>query len=138
MKGKTMNKGRLLKTAEIVERVAKEKPELFSMNDWKNETECGSVCCAVGWAARDKELMEQGLSLESCGENSHNVLYHNPQTKIVGWGMQASMYFYQLSLADASYLFNPHHYERSQISDAKYVANRIRKFVEDGGRPVDS
>jgi hypothetical protein len=56
---------RLLKLAELL-RGPMPKGLIFNLNDYCFETECGTVCCAVGWAALSGRF--EGLLWTNCIE----------------------------------------------------------------------
>ena len=56
-----MNKERLKHLVTILQGV---NPALFNLRDWVNNKECGTICCALGWAAQDPEFNKQGLKME--------------------------------------------------------------------------
>lgn len=68
---KTIHAERLLRLAEFLETVPKERFDLSSWvgEDWggKQDLSCGTTACAMGWAATMPEFRELGLKIASQG-----------------------------------------------------------------------
>lgn len=125
-----MNIERLTKLAELLDKVAAaNKP--FNLAVWINDPdsetsdpqhkagECGTVACAVGYAACDPWFNAQGLSLVG-GE---------PAITGVEEGWDSVELFFDLGEGDARYLFCSSRYGTGPDTSPSQVAARIREFI---------
>jgi hypothetical protein len=91
--------------------------------------DCGSVACALGWACRIPEFMENGLYMEGtipCIIKRNGRGYRNEGL----FGTRAGAYFFDISSEEAESLFLSNRYQ-SFSGDIKpqEVAEKIRKLV---------
>lgn len=139
-----MNADRLLRVADLLEHV---DPARFDLGYWATP-ECGTTCCAVGFAALDPRFQEEGLRLHnrvkrlfrpglpqwvnSIDDLTDRRLHRVTQAGITYRGFRNWMAverFFDLSERDCRHLFSPraYHAEEQRAPDA--VAERIRAFV---------
>jgi len=108
----------------------------FDMNAWatRDTNECGTTCCALGWAALDPKCMAEGLYLQASWildqhEPDGRFIYmHVPLTSTEAWnktedamreyavsfeptcegedGFYAAMKYYDITYGQADYLFD--------------------------------
>jgi len=125
-----MNRERLLRLADLVETIAPEKFDLRTWGGYRelrkqgDYLECGTVSCAVGWAAEDAWFQSQGLS------DRWNPTYAGCS----GW--EAVSKFFDLppsadafQYPEAHFLFCEDSYVTRPVHPSE-VAIRIRLFVE--------
>ncbi len=125
-----MNKERLLKLAEFLKTVPREK---FDMNVWASDdatkNNCGTAGCAVGWAATC--FKRSGFYLD----NSYCEFNHPPipaYKEFTDWN--AVREFFKITLDESYYLFSPSTYFRGDKKPSpQTVAKRIQQFVKRGG-----
>ncbi len=103
-------------------------PQNFNLTDWteadegivdtQQAIECGTVCCAVGWACSDPWFIEQGL---------HWGSYTRPVFgEYCSWS--AVEEFFELTEADARHLFDSDCYRTATVKP-NTVANRIYSLI---------
>jgi hypothetical protein len=102
--------------------------EKFDMSSW-----CGTAACAAGHACSDPWFIERGLKLEKTPETHAPVpVYYVGRDAQLGF--TALMFFFDISLEDASRLFCPVYYPESlDYITPKRVADRIRDKVHVNG-----
>lgn len=142
-----MKKQRLLKLADLLDADAANKKGIkFDLQSWAADGEtgnrdftgvtdipvnCSTAACAVGLACLSGAFAGSGLGYEIAWDGA----------LIPTFGEERDWYaverFFGLSEQYATYLFMASEYPKSKRTRAageRYVAKRIRKFVEDGGR----
>jgi hypothetical protein len=136
---------RLLKVARILDSVPEEK---FDLRHWKRspfpwEPECGTVACAVGWAASDPGFKRAGLSVSmdryGAGEIWFRKHLEGLQENLLGknafLNWEAVTEFFGISRDEAFGLFSHASYVEDEDEDTlvgpKRVATKIRKFVNE-------
>jgi len=94
--------------------------------------QCKTVGCALGWAATLPELRRAGLKLvrNEFGFEEYAV----PEYK-GSKGFYAAVGFFDISMNQAEYLFDPMDYGERNVRDIDYVANRIRDIAAGGKVP---
>ena len=125
---KKLYKDRLLQVVRVLEDLPKEKK--FSIGIWNK---CGTVACAVGWAASDPWFNRRGLKIIPFTEEDD--LLHNSQglqkkpvyKNLEEW--EAIEVFFNLTDDEAGFLFAEYAYRDSR---KRNVIKRIKKFVKDG------
>ena len=115
-----MNVDRMNELADLIYTIPYEK---LDMRRWINE--CGTVCCALGWAAQHEPFVKQGLQIK--GKDETLGLFGVPAYLYLT-GYQAAMMFFRIDLPTAEYLFSPDAYFDSP--SPKEVAERIREVVQ--------
>jgi len=108
----------------------------FDMSSWatSNTNECGTTCCALGWAALDPKCMAEGLILQASWlldqfeSDGPRIIMDVTLTSAEAWdktedamreyavsfvptcegedGFYAAMKYYDISLGQAEYLFD--------------------------------
>lgn len=134
-----MEKDKLLKLADFLDTVP---TELFNLqwvqdnwpraNDkedflkkwYDKDVECGATACAIGWLP--VVLPEDAYYEEKC---SNAVRLHNFYSESMSYDDKA-MAVFDITRAEADYLFNPGCYDDKDMRNPKVVANRIRRVVE--------
>jgi hypothetical protein len=119
-----MRADRLLKLADFLGTL---DDKLFDMNQWRSP--CGTVACAMGWAATIPEFAEAGLKLDR--------EYSYPEFDYYA-GFGAAAAFFEISYDDAVELFSSSGYfyysyrgmGGTQIKPS-HVAQNIRDYVDD-------
>ncbi len=136
-----MNKRRLLKLAEFLEKVPRKRFDYASWvgDDWggKQDLSCGTTACAMGWACTIPSFRKAGLKLKNSlldGTSLRTAYYTSNVPYFNGFeGFDAAALFFDIDLRDARYLFGePNHTPFKDTSEVtpKQVAKLIRKFVE--------
>lgn len=113
---------RLTKLANFLEDEV--KPKQFNLQWWSSE--CGTVFCAVGWAAHSPKF--RGLSMHLSPTISCIMCDRTFGTNWYG----VVDYFHLHGNSDALFLFSPQSYPQHR-SGIKSVINRIRKYVASDG-----
>jgi len=107
---------RLLKLADLLDDVPVKE---FNLGRWEGEeTECGTVACAVGHACLSSAF--EGIYFDWGLPRSEE---HD------GW--DAVEHYFSLSFGDSLKLFSEGAYKNMNKTRPKTVANRIRKFVKE-------
>lgn len=118
----TINAKRLLKLADYLETVPRKNFDMGFFYSETPESPCGFAGCAMGWAAHGK--LFRGLRWDW---EARTIKYHD-----VSGGFSTAIEIFNLSEADAYFLFDEQHGGRNRNYDTpKIVANRIRKFVRE-------
>ena len=107
------------------------KPKQFNIGTWREDEDCGTVACAVGWATTIPEFQAAGLSWDE--------RYGTPRYRR-SMDFRSSELFFGLGHSDAVALFtntwyrsrNPRPWYRSRNPRPQTVARRIRQFVAQG------
>jgi hypothetical protein len=122
---------RLLRVAQLLERLKITKKRQFSLAGWYHEEpECGTTACACGHAGTDVWFNERGFTLKYT-KLSKNGRVAYPQYKgFTDW--EATMQFFRLTKDEAYHLFLGIKYPIKDIGNPKAVARRIRQFVKNG------
>ena len=111
---KKLHAERLLQVVRVLEELPKEKK--FNLSTW---LKCGTVGCAVGWAASDPWFTRRGLKMvyHDWYEPYYKDKYNN----------DAVCYFFGLTIHDTHGLF----YKNSYSEPTKRnVIRRIKAFVK--------
>jgi hypothetical protein len=103
---------------ELKRLMGKVKPERLNMFSWI----CGTAACALGHAAKHKPFKKQGLTLTSLDG------VPSPTYKAYR-GIQAGECFFELSRANATYLFLAGSYAEEQVSP-QHVIQHIDRLLE--------
>lgn len=133
-----MNKKRLLKLADYLENYVEDKS--FNLSMWANSEgiekvkkgkktlmSCGTAGCALGHATDCFKNLK--LAMEFAWSGPYLTVKH---TKTGSTDYLAAQEFFGINENDSYFLFNPWEYPDSHKS-RKYVAKRIRRFVETNG-----
>lgn len=111
---------RLQQVVRVLEKLPRNKK--FDLSVWMK---CGTVGCAIGWAASDPWFTRRGLHLIRADTSG---IFYQPVYKgeVESY---AIVEFFGLSLCDAKQLFYPGRYEYERMSKRDVIA-RIKKFIE--------
>lgn len=106
-----------------VVRVLEELPKnaMFDLAVFVDETKCGTVACAVGWAAQDTWFKRRGFNLKQFTRTSFVPVFRDMED----W--DAVETFFGLDDSDSAFLFCEQFYERGSRYD---VIRRIRAFCK--------
>ena len=120
----TTSKQRNERLLQVV-RVLKELPKgkRFDLGRWYT---CGTVACAIGWAASDPWFTRRGFKLErvaGCPPNTHRPVFKGRLD------FRAVETFFGTGLAQAKWLFVDASYPHG--APASFVIQRIEKYVRD-------
>ena len=124
-----MNTEALKAVMSILDRV---DPDKFDVGVWDDGCGCR---CAIGWAGMDPWFRRQGFKLVEQDGQIGPVLIKDHVWVAGGW--EAVRLFFDLSHADANYLFHPWSYEFGYAA-AEDVQARIRRLLEMEGRAWES
>ena len=99
---------------------------------------CGTVCCAMGWACQDSYFIENGLTLD--GETqipTHLSTLYNKQTgkteKQPTHGFQAIKHFFEFeNTQTGENLFLDSSYETQDKTTPEQVIDRVRDLIKIG------
>lgn len=129
-----MNRERLLRLADFLEKEVSE--DRFDLSTWGNGdlSLCGTTACACGWATRIPEFAEAGFVLKSFerrlsdGEKliSYDICFDGHESFDA-----ASAFFGLPDYEDSYHLFYVGRYLPGERT-AKHVATRIREYVRKG------
>jgi hypothetical protein len=128
-----MNDERLLMLADHLDKREVTPEHGFNLSDWRCETACGTVCCAIGDACDIPEFQAQGL-VATQHRYSARTLCPQFAGFFRGWG--AVEEFFGLGAFQARYLFSGDDYPNRNDTPPSEVAARIRAFVKSGGEGV--
>lgn len=94
-------------------------------------SECGTVGCAVGWAALDPQFNEEGLRLlPAIGDIGFSPALYDEEEKCVAQGWEAVAKFFELRLDETYFLFCAGEYNMGhRIARPADVIERIDLFV---------
>lgn len=113
-----MNKDRMLTLIDMLENHDEYFPEVkFDINDWVNP--CGTAACALGSAALYKPFMDEGLEMYGA----------EPKYKSMT-GYSAGSYFFDISINDSHYMFDPFEYPFDEHITPQMVADRAKEVME--------
>lgn len=140
-----MNKERLLRLADFLEKEVTEAK--FRMSTWSTKEDinvCGTSACAMGWATKIPEFAALGLYLGKSDSPFGGAPIITPRYAGRA-GFAAASTLFDISDRAALWLFSDYEKdeddgheigrEKDTPSDA---ANRIREFVQDGGKFDDA
>jgi hypothetical protein len=82
---------------------------------WETETDCGTACCALGWAGHDESFRQEGL------KTINGKVYH-----IGAEGIFAAADFFHITMEEAHYIFLPSQYN---------IADRVKRRVQNATIP---
>src|SRR3954470_2535007 len=124
-----MREDRLMILADFLDTLPNKRFEYrhWTGGDWggKQDLSCGTTACAMGWACTIPSFRKEGLKLASgtarrlgigpifLGRNNFN----------------AAAAFFEISVPDATFLFNHIDSGLSAHAPAAQVAHHIRKFI---------
>ena len=123
-----MNAERLLKVCEVLSKVPAKKFNLATWIDRDPDTcgrrTCGTVACAIGWAAQDPWFKKRGLRLNKYDEpvvHGFDNMGESPLDDISA--------FFDIEVSDVHYLFLSPYYRYFDKTTKYEVIERIKKFV---------
>ena len=94
----------------------------FDINNWFEEDDCGTVACALGWAAIDPKFQAEGLFIDKNSEPE----FEGAVTYLAG------SHFFGISVDESCTLFAPYHYPSDMPRhDPKPVIARIKELIND-------
>lgn len=91
------------------------------------ELQCGTVCCAVGWACSYKPFNKAGLYYS---EGSPNYKCEVTSTNLTGW--RAVEAFFGINNDTAVYLFSDYYYSTRDNTTPHQVVDRIKALLQSG------
>jgi len=117
-----MRADRLLKLAQFLKTV---NPNNFDMRRWIKDPNCGTACCAMGWAGSIPEFRLDGL-MSGWFKGDDELFYRSPEGPIYdGWEVPDK--FFEISGEESRYLFDENRYSMGVSPNT--VASRIESFV---------
>ena len=98
---------------------------------------CGTVCCAMGWACQDQYFIEKGLTLGTAQMPTHLSMIYNETTgeneKQATHGFRAIKYFFEFeNIQTGENLFLDSSYEAQDKTTPEQVIARVRDLIEIG------
>ena len=108
--------------------IEKTSESTFDMSDWVVRNECGTVCCALGWAAQDPEFIKQGLTLTNSRPGYDTKPVYGDCS-----GYAAAQEFFDISVRDSYQLFSGPTIEElkeSGMSEKEYFLTSLDIFIE--------
>ena len=99
---------------------------------------CGTVCCAMGWACQDPYFIENGLTLGGAAQiPTHLSTLYNEQTgkteKQPTHGFRAIKYFFEFeNIQTGESLFLDSSYETQDKTTPEQVIDRVRDLIKIG------
>ncbi len=145
---------------EVLQRVeADGRP--FSLESWvwvsPNLHECGTVCCAVGWAAQDRRMNKEGLHLVRHSTDASGKIVGNRWISVTDlpkaaagqhWGPEGTYVimpafleaigfdaveaFFGISRDQACWLFASYRYPRENATKIGEVIERVQAMMAGG------
>lgn len=115
---------RLKRLVTILEGV---HPKQFNMGVWEGGSteDCGTVCCALGWAMNDPWMQNQGFQRRVTTSNAGHPGYGHSTN------YSAAARFFGIAYEDARSLFDPCSYsEEEYTSIALSVIDRINAVLD--------
>lgn len=129
-----MNKRRLLKLAEFLETVPRDRFDYskWASSEWggKKDLSCGTTACALGWATAMPMFQKIGLKLTR-DEDGYVFVVDSSGRE----GFKAAEAAFDVTWQASAYLFDPYYSKLGLHASPKAVAAHIRAFVERGGMP---
>jgi hypothetical protein len=120
-----MNKKTKEKFRQLIKVLQKVDASKFDLSHFAAKRECGTVCCAVGWAGMNKWFRERGFKTYPV----YGFVKHKGEQ-----GFDAVVQFFEIDRDETEYLFHPYSYPPKR-SYLKYVINRIKSFVKMKNNP---
>lgn len=139
-----MNKERLIKMAEFLEKLPEHKFDFSSYVHLGSkspsealanpEEHCGTTACAIGWlpAMFPESFKWVGENIGSWGNDMLPVLIENDM-----WSEGDIRGFLGINFTAYDFLFIPDSSPLDKDADAKQVARQIREFVSTNGQVMD-
>lgn len=126
-----MNRERLERTLEILDRVP---PERFDLEIWSRRGDCGTVACAIGHLAADPRSVAEGFTLRRDERRGIAVptWYNATGPSAVGWNAVAL--YLDIPYEDAERLFSSERYDADDDRSPRVVAARVRAYLN--GEPT--
>lgn len=98
---------------------------------------CGTVCCAMGWACQDQYFIKNGLTLGTPQMPTHLSTIYNEDTgkseKQLTHGFRAIKYFFEFEdIKTGENLFLDVAYETTDKTTPEQVIARVRDLIEIG------
>ena len=98
---------------------------------------CGTVCCAIGWACQDQYFIENGISIGESKVPTHLSTLYNEQTgkseKQLTYGFLAIKDFFDFeNIQTGENLFLDSSYEAQDKTTPEQVIARVRDLIEIG------
>lgn len=98
---------------------------------------CGTVCCAMGWACQDQYFIENGLTLGTAQTPTHLSTFYNEQTgkteKQTTHGFRAIKDFFDFeNIQTGEHLFLDSSYEAQDKTTPEQVIARVRDLIKIG------
>ena len=98
---------------------------------------CGTVCCAMGWACQDQYFIENGISIGAIKVPTYLSTIYNEQTgeseKELTDGFRAIKYFFDFeNIQTGENLFLDSSYEAQDKTTPEQVIARVRDLIEIG------
>lgn len=98
---------------------------------------CGTVCCAMGWACQDQYFIENGLTLGAAQIPTHLSTLYNEQTgkteKQTTYGFRAIKEFFEFeNIQTGESLFLDSSYETQDKTTPEHVIARVRELIKIG------
>lgn len=129
-----MNIKRLKQLAKLLKTIPDSN---FNLDYWRSEDvskksiseelQCGTVCCAVGWACSYKPFNKAGLYYS---EGSPNYKCEVTSTNLTDW--DAVETFFGLNRDTVVYLFSDYYYSTRNKTTPQQVVDRIEGLLESG------
>jgi hypothetical protein len=109
--------------------IEKTPESTINMNHWIDIHECGTTCCALGWAAQDLEFIAQGLTLKL-----GDFTYAEATPRFRGsTGYYAAAEFFDISVSQAYDLFTSiprKELEKSSMSEKEIFLIKLDALIE--------
>ena len=98
---------------------------------------CGTVCCAMGWACQDQYFIENGLTLGTAQMPTHLSTFYNEPTgkteKQLTHGFRAIKDFFDFeNIQTGEHLFLDSSYEAQDKTTPEQVIARVRDLIKIG------
>ena len=98
---------------------------------------CGTVCCAMGWACQDQYFIENGISIGERKMPTHLSTLYNEDTgkyeKQPTHGFRAIKYFFDFeNIQTGEHLFLDSAYEAQDKTTPEQVIARVRDLIKIG------
>ena len=102
----------------------------FDISYWINTTNCGTTCCALGWACSIPEFQAAGLTLWNPLINDSKPVPCYKEKGVVYRDFDAAVKFFDITDKESLFLFSSLNYKKSAVS-SKTVSRRIYQLIKD-------
>lgn len=104
----------------------------FDIRYWISKSDCGTTCCALGWACCIPDFQESGLTLYKVRNYDTPIPCYNVGEE-KHESFKAAEEFFGLTNKECFYIFDSAQYKNDENVSPKTVSRRIYKLIKDNG-----